>query len=47
LELTLRGLKKNAEVEFVNPKIVFDGEYLKIDKYKFYDEGKGAEVWAE
>ena len=47
LELVLKGLKKDAEVEFIDPKIISDGEYLKIDKYKFYDEGKGAEVWGE
>lgn len=47
LDAVLRGLKKDAEVEFTDPKIISDGEYLKIDKYKFYDEGEGAEVWGE
>ena len=47
LDTVLRGLKKDSEVEFIDPKIVSSGEYLMIDKYKFYDEGEGAEVWGE
>ena len=47
LDTVLKGLKKDSEVEFIDPKIVSDGEYLRIDKYKFYDEGEGVEVWGE